>query len=229
MLPRVILHNTISLNGAITEFQADMGLHYGVAMKYGAQAFLVGAGSILAANEDIPKNQKYRIPDKVNDTNDKRPYWVVVDSGGRLIHCLQYYRQMEYIKDIMVMTSEATPYTYRKFLQENRFTAIQAGVGHVNIRKALEILHEEHGIRTVVTDCGPTLAGVLLEQNLVSELSLIIAPMLLPLTLKAPRLFDAYGSQGLRSGGKEWKLIENNTLSEGHVHLRYASTENITS
>jgi 2,5-diamino-6-(ribosylamino)-4(3H)-pyrimidinone 5'-phosphate reductase len=229
MLPKVILHNTISLNGAITGFQADMGLHYGIAMKHGAQAFLVGAGSILSANEEIPENVRYEIPEKISDPKDKRPYWVVVDSGGRLIHCLQYYRQMEYIKDIMVMTSEATPYNYRKFLHDNRFTAIQAGVGHVNIKKALELLYEDHDIKTVVTDCGPTLAAILLEQNLVSELSLILSPTLLPINIKTRGLFDLYGSEGVRTAGKEWTLAENTTLPEGHVHLRYINPVKITS
>ncbi len=41
MLPKTILHNPVSLDGSLTRFEPNMGLHYQIAGKYNADAHLI--------------------------------------------------------------------------------------------------------------------------------------------------------------------------------------------
>ena len=43
MPPKVITHNTVSLDGSITGFTPDMGLHYEIAGRYNPGLMLVGS------------------------------------------------------------------------------------------------------------------------------------------------------------------------------------------
>lgn len=219
MLPKVILHNTISINGAVRGFDANLGIHYGIASSLQPEAFLVGTDTILSAPEEIPREENQDPVEKVIDPTDPRPYWVVVDSRGRLQPVLRYYRNMEYIKDIIVLISEATPHNYRKFLHLHKFESVQAGVDHVNLRVALAVLHEKYKIQTLVTDCGPKLAGILLEQDLVSEFSLIIAPSLVSVNM--PQLFENVDFKERNMNSVELKLISCEKTEKEHIHLRY--------
>lgn len=48
----------------------------------------------------------------------------------------------------------------------------------MDYREAFEQLHERYGVRTLRTDCGGTLNGVLLRASLVDELSVLVNPSL---------------------------------------------------
>jgi 2,5-diamino-6-(ribosylamino)-4(3H)-pyrimidinone 5'-phosphate reductase len=46
MLPNVILHNSISLDGSLTNFEVNMILHYEIAGRYKPDAHLIGSNTI---------------------------------------------------------------------------------------------------------------------------------------------------------------------------------------
>ncbi|GJQ30362.1 MAG: riboflavin biosynthesis protein RibD [Phycisphaerae bacterium] len=52
------------------------------------------------------------------------------------------------------------------------------GLG-IDLRSLLELLHRSHGVATVLVEAGPGLLGSLLEQDLIDEAVVYIAPMLL--------------------------------------------------
>jgi 2,5-diamino-6-(ribosylamino)-4(3H)-pyrimidinone 5'-phosphate reductase len=45
MLPKVIVYNSVSVDGAIKDFDVDIALHYEVLGKLGADALLVGSNT----------------------------------------------------------------------------------------------------------------------------------------------------------------------------------------
>ena len=45
MLPKVIMHNSISLDGSVKDFEVNMGLHYQIAGSYGADVHLIGSNT----------------------------------------------------------------------------------------------------------------------------------------------------------------------------------------
>ena len=62
MLPKVILHNSVSLDGSLTNFEPNMGLHYQIAGKYNADAHLIGSNTVKVGVKlyggDVPLEEK---------------------------------------------------------------------------------------------------------------------------------------------------------------------------
>ena len=48
MLPKVILHNTISLDGSLTGFEPNLEIHYQIARSYQADVHFVGSRTAKA-------------------------------------------------------------------------------------------------------------------------------------------------------------------------------------
>jgi 2,5-diamino-6-(ribosylamino)-4(3H)-pyrimidinone 5'-phosphate reductase len=51
MLPKVVVHNSISLDGSLTGFEPNMQLHYKIAGDYRADANLIGSKTVSAGIE----------------------------------------------------------------------------------------------------------------------------------------------------------------------------------
>ncbi|MFC2070261.1 RibD family protein [Chloroflexota bacterium] len=174
MLPRLILHNAVSLDGRFDGFSPDLGQFYQLASHWEEDATLVGSNTITAAEKDLleeePTTQEI-------DPNNTSPLMVIADSRGRVRRWDQWRRQ-PYWRDAIALCSTATPTDYLDFLKESRVDYIIAGDDHVDFRKALEELNARYGVKTVRADCGGTLNGVLLRTGLVDEVSLHIYPVL---------------------------------------------------
>ncbi|HIJ06833.1 MAG: Bifunctional deaminase-reductase domain protein [Methanomicrobiales archaeon 53_19] len=116
MRPRVIIHSSVSLDHAIIGYDIDIGLHYGILGEYVPDALLVGSttaafGVKMFMDSSQPETVAGRIrPELVPD--DHRPIGVFVESRGILHELLHFYRQMEHIRDVVVLVSEATPEIY---------------------------------------------------------------------------------------------------------------------
>jgi 2,5-diamino-6-(ribosylamino)-4(3H)-pyrimidinone 5'-phosphate reductase len=54
MLPKVILHTAMSLDGRITGFPADLDIYYSLAAQWNPDAILFGSETVLAAVRDNP-------------------------------------------------------------------------------------------------------------------------------------------------------------------------------
>ncbi len=182
MLPRLIVHNTISLDGSVKDFELDIGLHYEVADRIKADAHLIGSGtartSIDLFLEEVPVEEPKDFVKPEVKPGDTRPYWVIADSSGKLQGLLHVYRQSCYCRDVIVLTSQKAPEGYLQYLKERNYDHIVAGEEHVNYREALEKLYEDYNVRTVLTDSGGMLNGILLREGLVSEISLLISPVI---------------------------------------------------
>jgi 2,5-diamino-6-(ribosylamino)-4(3H)-pyrimidinone 5'-phosphate reductase len=64
MLPKIIMHNSISIDGSLTNFEPHMGLHYQIAGNYEPDAHLIGSNTIkrgIELYEDgVPPEEKKR-------------------------------------------------------------------------------------------------------------------------------------------------------------------------
>lgn len=178
MRPRVILSNAISLNGSLTGFAIDYGIYYPVLLSCNPDAVLVGADTVLAARDSVPSEVEGDFRKRAVQPGETRPWWVVVDSRGRLPPVLHFYRRMEYVRDIIVLVSGQTPGAYIRYLEEREYEYVVAGSGRVDLNAAFSTLAERYGIRTLVSDTGGRLDTALLESGLVDEISLIVAPVL---------------------------------------------------
>lgn len=182
MLPKVITHNVISLDGSVSGFSIDMEKHYAIAGKYQPDAMLVGSATAKSGiemySDGIPDESPSDFVKPRITEEDKRPYWVIPDSQGLLQGRLHIFRRLEYCKDVIILLSEKSPESYGKYLMERNYDVIISGHEDIELEKSLEILMQKYSSQIVLTDSGGNLNKALLEQGLVDEISLIINPVL---------------------------------------------------
>jgi 2,5-diamino-6-(ribosylamino)-4(3H)-pyrimidinone 5'-phosphate reductase len=180
MLPKIIIHNSISIDGSLSDFEPNMGLHYQIAGNYKPDAHLIGSNTIKKGIElygdGVPKEEKNDFEKQKRDTS--LPYWVIIDTRGDLKGLLHTCRRFEFCRDVIVLVSEKTPKTYLDHLKKRNYAYHIVGRDHVNLIEALELLSNKYKIKTILTDTGRILGNHLLNQGLVSEISLLIHPIL---------------------------------------------------
>jgi 2,5-diamino-6-(ribosylamino)-4(3H)-pyrimidinone 5'-phosphate reductase len=215
MFPKVIMHNEISLDGSIKGFEIDFGAYYRLAIGYNPDVVLVGSITAKSAISKVYPETKndFKKPGTLKD--DKRPYWVIPDSRGTLKGFLHLFRRFEYSKDVIILASEKTPSSYLKYLEKRQYDYIIVGKEHIDYRRALEMLAEYYKTKTVLTDSGGILNSILIEQGLVSEISVIISPVLVG--MRGLRLFRSLGLPSIL----KLKLLQNKVLDKNYLLLVY--------
>jgi 2,5-diamino-6-(ribosylamino)-4(3H)-pyrimidinone 5'-phosphate reductase len=177
MIPRVILHTAMSLDGRITNFPADHELYYALAAQWNPDAVLFGSSTILAAPTlEVPAEHREQfIPPA--DGPDQRPLMVIADSRGR-VRCWETLRTWPYMRDLVALCSASTPAEYLGYLNTCRVGAITTGTDQVDMRAALEAMNRQYGVRVIRVDSGGTLNSVLLHEGLVDEVSILVHPFI---------------------------------------------------
>jgi 2,5-diamino-6-(ribosylamino)-4(3H)-pyrimidinone 5'-phosphate reductase len=220
MLPRVIMFNTISMDGALRDFEIDIGLHYRIAGRYRADVHLIGSETartgIEMFSENVPKEEPSDFVKPEIKRGENRPYWAVIDSRGILMNLLHMLRRSEFGKDVIVFISENTPDEYKHYLQERGYDFFVAGKKRVDLKRSLEILAERYDAKTVLVDAGATLNGILLEHCLVDEISLLVSPVLVGRGIL--KLFGKLDSMETRI---ECELLGNEVFENSQVLLEY--------
>jgi 2,5-diamino-6-(ribosylamino)-4(3H)-pyrimidinone 5'-phosphate reductase len=179
MLPKVIIYNSVSVDGAVKDFEVNIPLHYMIAARFEADAFLVGSVTsktgIETFMQPVPPEEPKDFQKPQVSSDDERPVWVIADTQGIMQGLMHVNRRSEYAKNVIVLISEATPKAYRDYLKERNYDTIQTGQNHVDLKAALEELNSRFGIKTVLTDTGGILASVLLDQGLADEVQLLVS------------------------------------------------------
>lgn len=218
MSPQVIIHTTVSLDNAITGYDIDIGLHYELLLSFGPDALLVGSTTARTGIETFMDIEQPEGPDDLHrpavDPDDPRPIGVFVDSRGVLKGLLHFYRQMEHIKDVVVLVSEATPEDYLAYLGEREYPFIRCGKERVDLGAALHELGERFGISRVASDSGGGLNDALIREGIADEVSLVVTPVIAGKECK-----KVFGSVEVPVG---LELIGSKEVGKGRVHLRYA-------
>jgi 2,5-diamino-6-(ribosylamino)-4(3H)-pyrimidinone 5'-phosphate reductase len=215
MKPYIILHNSITLDGSLTGFMPDMELHYRLAGRYSADANLIGSETIIKGQEMfgavIPDEEEgdFKVPQR----DQGLPWWVVVDSGGKLMGMLHTCRRFEFCKDVIVLVSESTQEVYLRHLEERNYNYIKAGKVKVDLKSALSILAEKYGINKILTDTGQVLGSILINENMADEISLVIHPLL--------KGGDSYYIFGAVTSDIRLNLVTEERFENGCVWLTY--------
>lgn len=215
MLPRVILHNSISLDGSLTNFEPNMGLHYEIAGQFKPEIHLIGSTTLREGIklflDGIPPEEKSDFEKPQRDKN--LPYWAIVDTRGALKGQLHTCRRFEFCRDIVVLTSEKTPKSYLDHLKERQYDHFVVGPDHIDLKKALELLATQFQAKTILVDTGRILGNVLLNAGLVDEISLLIHPIIVGK--------NAYGMFSEIDENVMVKLLKKEILNDGFVWLVY--------
>jgi 2,5-diamino-6-(ribosylamino)-4(3H)-pyrimidinone 5'-phosphate reductase len=176
---KVIVHNSISLDGSLLGFTVDMAAHYSIAGSFRANVHLVGSNTALEGLrtfvKKLPAEQE---GDFVKPkANFKLPLWIIPDSSGKLKGKLHVIRQSGYCRDVVILTSSATPKSYLQHLTERNYDWHYMGNRPLDYSAAMELLAKEYKAKTILVDAGKTLSGILLNSGLADEISLLVHPV----------------------------------------------------
>jgi 2,5-diamino-6-(ribosylamino)-4(3H)-pyrimidinone 5'-phosphate reductase len=215
ILPKIILHNSISIDGSLTDFEPNMELHYKIASLYKPEAHIIGSNTIKKGIELFGEGIS---PEEKNDFERPErsvnlPYWVIIDTNGSLEGLLHTCRRFEFCRDVVILVSESTSKLYLKHLKERNYDYHIVGKNHVDLKKAIDLLSKKYRIKTILTDTGKILGNILLNKKLVSEISLLIHPIIVG--KKSYNMFD-----GVTKDIK-LTLIKNEILENQFIWLVY--------
>jgi len=181
MVPKVIIHNSVSIDGSLSSFEPNMELHYRIAGTFKPDIHLIGSNTIVEGiklyGEGVPAEEAADFKKPQRKTN--LPLWVVVDSTGKLEGLLHVCRRFEQCRDVIVLGSQTTPRQYLRYLDERQYTFHCVGRKSVDLRKALDLLSKNYHAKIILTDTGRILGNLLLNQGLVDEISLLIHPIII--------------------------------------------------
>ncbi|MCJ7526023.1 MAG: dihydrofolate reductase family protein [Candidatus Aminicenantes bacterium] len=212
---KVIMHSSISLDGSLLGFEVDMAAHYRIAGSYKADIHLIGSNTAIEGlklfSVRIPKEQE---KDFIKPKRDRKlPLWVIPDTAGKLKGKLHALRRFDLCRDIVILTGNSTPKGYLRYLTERNYDWHYMGNQPFYYSHVLELLAKEYGARTILTDTGKTLNGILLNSGLVDEISLLVHPLIVG---KKPfPLFDDVRAD------VELSLKKSKSLGKGRLWLVY--------
>jgi 2,5-diamino-6-(ribosylamino)-4(3H)-pyrimidinone 5'-phosphate reductase len=215
MLPRVVIHNEMSVDGRVEWLDVHMGLYYELAGRWKEDATLVGADTILAAPDEIPEETEDDLGPV--EVDGDRPLLVIPDSRGR-VRTWHALRSWPFWGRFVALVSSTTPEEYIGYLEARGIEHITAGEDHVDMREALEELADRYSVKLVRTDSGGTLNGVLLAEGLADEVSVMVNASLVGGSathfFRSPEPWTKEDKIGLR-------LTHVEELDDGVVWLRY--------
>ena len=221
-LPRVVLHNVVSVDGRRDGFTPDLGVFYGLVGRWREDVTLCGADTLLHAPgmaDDAPDAP--RLGPAADPRTDARPLLAVVDSRAR-VRCWGALLAAGMWRGALALVSRSTPPDGIARLESRGVPLAVAGGERVDLRAALEMLARDHGARTVRVESGGELNAALLRAGLVHEVSLVIHPCL-------ARSQPPLGVYGPGTGPGEpaipLRLEETRALEGGAVWVRYVPAD----
>jgi len=169
---KVIMHNSVSLDMSMKNLTVDLKTHYSIVGQFKPDVYLFGSQTAVEAiNKPSPEN-----PDDFNEPIKKSPYWVIIDSKGKMENLLHNFRKSSYVGPLIILVSEKTPKSYLNYLEKRDYNYHIVGKNYVNYKESMKILEEKYSTKTIVVDSGGILNSFLIEQKLIDEISLLINP-----------------------------------------------------
>jgi len=211
---QIVLHNSISLDGSLTNFDIDMGQHYQIAGEYKADANLIGSNTIKTGVELYGERPPEESTDFKKPERDKNlPNWVIIDTKGILQGLLHEVRRFEFCKGVIILISRETPKEYIEYLKERNYDYHVVGNKKVDIEKALDLLSEKYDVSSILVDTGSTLGNILLKKRLVTKISILVHPVIVG--SKSHNMFRNIDAN------IKLKLLSSKTLSDNNILLVY--------
>lgn len=230
MRPHVILTATMSLDGRIALGRDRVLLDPETGRRWadlhppsvGRVRRPVGDAVLEGSGTFVPEGE---VPTRLPATADRQPFdhlsaaadpaheswFAVVDGRGRV----RWTQRGDGGTDLLVLVADRTPREYLAFLQREGISYITAGKDRVDLPLALQRLHDELGVRTLVADGGGTLNAALFAAGLVDELDVLVLPAIVG-GRNTPSLVDGPGRATVRL-----ELRSVDAEDDGLVRLRY--------
>ncbi|MFW9902838.1 MAG: RibD family protein [Candidatus Thorarchaeota archaeon] len=177
--PFVFLSAAISLDGKIATDQGDTLLSNSEdwirvhRLRANSDAIIVGSGTIRADNSKLTVNESL-IGTKIK----KHPIRIVVSSNGKIPLKSKVITHKPNILTLIATTSQC-PLSQRRKLEEKGCQVIECGKGPMtDLKQLLFLLKTEFNVAKLMVEGGSRLNGELINQQLLDEIQLAIAPVI---------------------------------------------------
>ena len=121
MLPKVIVHNSASLDGSLARFEVNMPLHFQIVGRFNADMHLVGSNTAKIGIDLFLKEIPQETQEDFKKPSKEGILWAIPDTTGKLKGLLHILRQSEYCKDVVILISEDTSEEYIAYLKERDY------------------------------------------------------------------------------------------------------------
>jgi riboflavin-specific deaminase-like protein len=146
--------------------------------------------AVLIGHTSVKRdNVRLGLPVEMQESRLKRgqsrsPLRVIVSNEGKIDDRLKIFQSD--VSPVVIFSTKRMPQRYQRALEKKATLHLSKGQ-HVDLVGMLQTLRDTYNVRTVACEGGPTLFRGLLEQDLIDELSLTIAPYMFG-GAKAPTL-----------------------------------------
>ena len=162
----------------------------------------------FAPIENIPVN----VETVSNKSSGKKHYEIIMDSRGTLL----WKDDSEYDKDMLIITSETVSKEYLEYLDQKHISYIASGEEKIDLVRAMEILGESFGVKTVGVVGGSKINTAFLDAGLLGEVLLLIGAGI-DGRPSFPTVFEGNEERSLIL----LKLVEAKAYESGAVLVRY--------
>jgi len=222
MRPHIICHMLSSVDGRIDGAALRNVMGKGEYEETGAtlqgDAWICGRVTMQQHfAEDGPfvsASNKPAGPQPVHAAQRSGSYAISVDTNGTL-----RWRDGNLEGDHLIcVVSERAPEDYLAMLREKRISYVVCGATSVDLARAVDLLGEHFGIRTLLLEGGGHMNGAFLEAGLVDEISLLIVPGI-DGRRGIPTVFDGVSPE--RNAAVPLKLKSVEQRAGGTLWIRY--------
>jgi riboflavin biosynthesis pyrimidine reductase len=231
MRPRIICHMVSSIDGRLLVDRwtppasgIDAAIvhrtYEQVAARFDADGWIVGRKTM----EDFAEGPA-RAPRAVS--GDLRGTYVADRKGRDLAVAVDPHGKLHYGRNnaggdhIVAVLGEQVPDAYLAELREDGVSYLFAGPGGHDLHRAMDILGEAFGVKTLLLEGGGLINGAFLKAGLIDEISLLVYPGIDGLA-GVPSIFQYAGTAGERpAAGQSLRHVTTETLDGGTVWLHY--------
>lgn len=167
MLPKVILYNSVSLNGRLDRFKINKKIYNEIKAQINFDAVMMDVNTF---------EMSFNVSSKELDHKSSNPLIVVPDSDGNINW--KNIVKISNIKNILVLCSRSTSQEYLNYLEKSYINHMIIGYDDVNMATALEELNTQFGVKTILVQADGSLNGKLLRDDLVEEIYVLLHPTL---------------------------------------------------
>ncbi|SEM65599.1 Pyrimidine reductase, riboflavin biosynthesis [Stigmatella aurantiaca] len=220
--PYVVCHMVPSLDGRIVTTgwklpPSVLGEYERTAQTFNADAWMIGRISMepYAGKARVPSRQ---VPHPIPRTDfiarrDAESYAIALDPSGKLTWKSGAIDE----EHVITVLTEQVPDDYLAFLQSKGVSYVFGGKTELNLKRVLEKLRKEFGIRKLLLEGGGKINGSFLAADLIDELSVLVAPIA-DGAIGTPSLFDAKEGKG---PARHLKLVSFEKRKGDLLWLRY--------
>ena len=230
MIPKIVCHIMSSVDGRLLPgrwTQPYDGTSSSILFKdYAEIGKTLGTDAWMFGKTTTKEVFPYKFMPKSNETAAPGKIYVGHRNSSRLFLTVDPDADIFYTDSLLrgdnILTILGTNATvdYLQLLEDKGISYIVLN-DPMNLREAMEIIHESFGINKISLQGGGIIDGAMLAAGLLDELSLVIYPGIDGLTT-SPSIFEYLGADDERpANGQALELLSAETRSHGIVWLRY--------